>query len=351
MLDPWYNKGVGGVVTDAEYDAFIDKLLAEACAISQHVYLWGFPEILGPFVRRIPSSHRLTAWLTWYYKNNPSVIRGWRSAQMTCLHLATPAAPMYPQHFLNAIQKEKLAEGKLRYLPGPTSVIEGPLNIGFVGKNEQTGYPAQKPLAVYDKLIRMVTVEGDLVFDPMCGSGTTGAVALIRGRRAILADMSVDYVGITKERLAADHSQWAARLDLIGNNPDKPRAPNNPQASQQDLVLQPSASNTPILAQSRSASAPPKRIAKRQYRKLVVSLSDSDRARIASLLRGGSPRDVEQRVRVLQYLDNKETPPTIGRVLGLTPDMVRTIGWRYLSGGLEQAIYSPGEGAKMAQLL
>ncbi len=58
MLDPWYNKGVGGVLPDTEYDSFIDMLIERACAISRHVYLWGFPEILGPFVRRIPSSHR-----------------------------------------------------------------------------------------------------------------------------------------------------------------------------------------------------------------------------------------------------------------------------------------------------
>src|ERR1700728_1366794 len=79
ILDPWYNKGVGGVIDEAEYETFIDHLLEDACATSSHVYLWGFPEILAPFVRRIPTSHRLVAWLTWYYKNNPSVIRGWRS--------------------------------------------------------------------------------------------------------------------------------------------------------------------------------------------------------------------------------------------------------------------------------
>lgn len=224
MLDPWYNKGVGGVLADVEYDAFIVQLLERACAISEHVYLWGFPEIVGPYVRNVPASHRLVAWLTWYYKNNPSVIRGWRSSQMACLHIARPNAPMYPQAFLNNVQKERLAEGKLRYLPGPTSVIEGSLIIGFVGKNEQTGHPAQKPVAVYDKLIRMVTQPGDLIFDPMCGSGTTGVCALIRGRRAVLSDGSVEYLKVAQDRCTKDYQGWAQRLDLMGNNPDKPKA-------------------------------------------------------------------------------------------------------------------------------
>ncbi len=218
MLDPWYNKGVGGVIPDSEYDSFINALVEHACAISRHVYLWGFPEILGPFVRRVPSSHRLVAWLTWYYKNNPSVIRGWRSAQMACLHIAEPEAPLYPQHFLNAAQKQKLADGKLRYMPGPASVIESPLNIGFVGRKEQTGHPAQKPLSVYDKLIRMVTIDGDLIFDPMCGSGTSGVVAKIRNRRAILNDMNPEYVEMARRRLANDLGGLDKKLDLQMNN-------------------------------------------------------------------------------------------------------------------------------------
>jgi len=221
ILDPWYNKGVGGLMDD--YDGFIRQLLVRACRISDHVFLWGFPEIIGPYVRLIPSSHTLVSWLTWYYKNNPSVIRGWRSSQNACLHIATPEATLYPENFLNRIQKEKLKAGKLRYMPGPTSVIENALLIGFVGKDEQTGHPAQKPVALYDKLIRMTTSEGDMVFDPMCGSGTTGVVAIIRNRRALLNDIEVDYVAMAKERLMKDYRGWAERLDEIGNNPDKPK--------------------------------------------------------------------------------------------------------------------------------
>lgn len=245
MLDPWYNKGVGGYVEN--YDEYITELLERSCRISEHVYLWGFPEIIGPYVRCVPKTHELVAWLTWYYKNNPSVIRGWRSSQMACLHIAVPKAKLYPENFLNNIQLEKLANGKLRYLPGPTSVIESALLVGFVGRDEQTGHPAQKPIAVYDRLIRMTTSEGDTIFDPMCGSGTTGVVALIRGRHAILSDASPEYLQMAQGRLDRDYTGWAERLDEIGNNRDKPppktgtrrgRKPRNAQAhDRQDALL------------------------------------------------------------------------------------------------------------------
>jgi site-specific DNA-methyltransferase (adenine-specific) len=199
ILDPWYNKGFGGVRDD--YDQFIVELLALAATVSRHVFLWGFPEIVARFVEKIPAPLSLVAWLTWYYKNSPSVIRGWRSSQNACLHLAHPGAKLYPEHFLNAAQKDLQARGKLRYMPGPTSVIEESLLVGFVGRHEQTGHPSQKPVAVFEKLILMTTQQGDLVLDPMCGSGTAGDAAKRLERLAILSDVSADYTQIVAERL------------------------------------------------------------------------------------------------------------------------------------------------------
>jgi site-specific DNA-methyltransferase (adenine-specific) len=202
MLDPWYNKGFGGVVDPAEYDAFLVRLLSSAAATgADHVYLWGFPEIVARIVTAIPPPLELVAWLTWYYKNNPSVIRGWRSAQMTCLHLGRPGARLFPEHFFNEAQKAKQAAGKLRYTPGPPSVIEAALLVGFVGRAEQTGHPSQKPVAVFEPLLDMVMEPGDVVLDPMCGSGTTGAAAVRLGLRAVLADASDEYLALCEERL------------------------------------------------------------------------------------------------------------------------------------------------------
>lgn len=47
----------------------------------------------------------------------------------------------------------------------------------------------QKPEAVFDKLILMATQEGDVIFDPMPGSGTTTACAKKNGRNDIVCDM------------------------------------------------------------------------------------------------------------------------------------------------------------------
>lgn len=201
ILDPWYNKGTGGVIPEKEYDEFICQLLVYTGKISDIMYLWGFPEIIGPYVRYVPENFRLGQWLTWYYKNCPSVIRGWRSSQNACIEYIRNGAKLYPENFLSEEQKERFENGKMRFVPGPLSVIEQPLIIGFVGKNEQTGHPAQKPEAVIEKLILMSTKEGDVVFDPMAGSGTTAAVAKKLGRKCIVCDMNIDYIHIMEKRL------------------------------------------------------------------------------------------------------------------------------------------------------
>ena len=202
ILDPWYNKGVGGCRED--YDDWLAGVIVAACGKADHVFVWGFPEIVAHQIPRLPQTHPLVNWLTWYYKNCPSVIRGWRSAQNTCLHLAREDATVYPEHFLNDEQLDRLKAGKMRFIPGPPSVLEAPLNIGFVGKDEQTGYPAQKPLSVIEPLILMTTEESDIVLDPMCGSGTTGEACQRLNRRAILCDNSTESLDVTTKRLGLD---------------------------------------------------------------------------------------------------------------------------------------------------
>ena len=49
----------------------------------------------------------------------------------------------------------------------------------------------------------MSSRKGDLIVDPMCGSGTTGVACVNLNRRAILCDESRESLNIAKRRLAA----------------------------------------------------------------------------------------------------------------------------------------------------
>jgi DNA modification methylase len=199
ILDPWYNRGVGGVRED--YVPYMTDIINSFKDNTNHFFFWGFPEIAALFIDKISSPLEYVCWLTWYYKNNPSVIRGWRSSQQACLHFAIKKAKMYPENFFTAQQELRFEGKKMRFIPGPTSVIEESLLVGFMGKKEQTGHPSQKPEKVYEKLILMSTKLNDIVYDPMCGSGTTGAVAKRLSRKCILSDMSEDFIQLVEKRL------------------------------------------------------------------------------------------------------------------------------------------------------
>ena len=237
ILDPWYNKGIGG--TREDYIEFITSILNSAKDITNHLYLWGFPEIVARFVDKIPPPLQLFAWLTWYFKNTPSVIKGWRSSQQACLHLTTPEAQVYPENFFNEEQKRRYAHKKMRFIPGPLSVIEEPLLVGFVGKNEQTGHPAQKPVKVYERLLLMTTQIGDIIFDPMCGSGTTGEASKNLGVKAILSDSSEEYIQICEKRLGVqrlnleDPSSFTEKVMIL----DSDRKPLTREPAKRQLAL------------------------------------------------------------------------------------------------------------------
>jgi len=199
ILDPWYNRGIGGVRDDYVY--YILNIINNIKDNTDHLFLWGFPEIVANFIGKIDKPLEFVTWLTWFFKNCPSVIRGWRSSQQACLHYAIKSAKMYPENFFNAQQELRFENNQMRFIPGPNSVIEEPLLVGFVGKNEQTGHPAQKPEKVYEKLILMTTKKDDLIYDPMAGSGTTGAVCINYKRKCIISDISDEYLFLAEKRL------------------------------------------------------------------------------------------------------------------------------------------------------
>jgi hypothetical protein len=199
ILDPWYNRGTGGVRDD--YIPYILDIVNTIKDNTDHLFLWGFPEIVANFVNKVEKPLEFVTWLTWFFKNCPSVIRGWRSSQQACLHYATKEANMYPENFFNAQQELRFENNQMRFIPGPNSVIEEPLLVGFIGKKEQTGHPSQKPEKVYEKLILMSSKTDDLIYDPMAGSGTTGAVCRTHKRKCILSDISDEYLTLAENRL------------------------------------------------------------------------------------------------------------------------------------------------------
>ena len=76
-------------------------------------------------------------------------------------------------------------------------------------KHDIFQHPTQKPLALMEYLIRLVTPSGGTVLDPFCGTGTTGAAA-----------QGFDFVGIDMDEEAVRIAQYRT-----SNDPEPPPAP------------------------------------------------------------------------------------------------------------------------------
>lgn len=99
--------------------------------------------------------------------------------------------------------------------PGDTGDVYGEVNkysfknegtrfprtiVGFVHVQEPV-HPTQKPVALYEYLIRTYTNECDTVLDITMGSGTTGVACVQTGRNFIGIEIDPDYFAIAEKRI------------------------------------------------------------------------------------------------------------------------------------------------------
>ena len=120
------------------------------------------------------------------------------------------------------VSKEKLAEmdaaGEIIWRPGKKPLRKTYLHR-YKGKprgtawvdipnitagQEKTGYPTQKPVALYERLIEASSNEGDQVLDPFCGSGTALVAAVRLNRRWAGIDASEEALKVSVIRLCGE---------------------------------------------------------------------------------------------------------------------------------------------------
>lgn len=84
--------------------------------------------------------------------------------------------------------------------------------ISISNGNHNSLHPTQKPVALFEYLIKTYTNEGDVVLDNCAGSGTTAIAAINTGRDYILIEKEPDYYNIIQERIAKVKAKQASEL-------------------------------------------------------------------------------------------------------------------------------------------
>ncbi len=136
---------------------------------------------------------------------------------------------------LDTIRVPQKYPGK-KYFKGPK---KGQYSSNPLGKNpgdvwiipnvkhnhpEKTVHPCQYPVELIERLILSLTQEGDLVFDPFMGVGSTAVASVIHKRRSAGADVVKKYLDIAKERIQL---AWRGKLPLRPMNKPVYEPPKN----------------------------------------------------------------------------------------------------------------------------
>jgi len=89
--------------------------------------------------------------------------------------------------YLGGIKKERVADSGMRY---PTSVQL------FASLSKKGQHPTEKPLDMFEWLIKTYSNEGDLILDNCAGSGTTGEACFNTGRNYIQIEKEQEYFSL-----------------------------------------------------------------------------------------------------------------------------------------------------------
>lgn len=84
---------------------------------------------------------------------------------------------------------------------GSTERYPRSVQIFSTDKQKEAYHPTQKPVALFEYLIRTYTNEGDIVLDNCMGSGTTAVAALKNHRKFIGFETDSKYIDIANQRI------------------------------------------------------------------------------------------------------------------------------------------------------
>jgi modification methylase len=93
------------------------------------------------------------------------------------------------------------------------------------GRDGKKLHPTQKPEALLARVILSSSRLDDLVLDPFCGTGTTGAVAKKLGRRFVGCERDTNYAKAAEKRIAATKPLEAPALAPFVTAREAPRVP------------------------------------------------------------------------------------------------------------------------------
>ena len=224
ILDPPYNltRDFGGssfaARNDQEYEEYLRSWMHAVCQKLKptgSLYLCGDWRCTAAMQRVLSDELTILNRITWQREKGRGAKSNWKNS-MEDIWFAVKD----PQHYYFNVEAvmmkrrvlapykvngepkdwEEGADGKYR-LTYPSNFWDD-ISVPFWSMHENTDHPTQKPEKLIAKLILASSKEGDVVFDPFMGSGTSCVVASKLGRHYCGIEQNEEYCLWALKRLA-----------------------------------------------------------------------------------------------------------------------------------------------------
>ena len=224
ILDPPYNltRDFGGssftARNDQEYEEYLRSWMHTVCQKLKptgSLYLCGDWRCTAAMQRVLSDELTILNRITWQREKGRGAKSNWKNS-MEDIWFAVKD----PQHYYFNVEAvmmkrrvlapykvngepkdwEEGADGKYR-LTYPSNFWDD-ISVPFWSMHENTDHPTQKPEKLIAKLILASSKEGDVVFDPFMGSGTSCVVASKLGRHFCGIEQNEEYCLWALKRLA-----------------------------------------------------------------------------------------------------------------------------------------------------
>lgn len=223
IVDPPYNlsRDFGGnkfrSVSSVAYEDYLRSWFYPLCdklAPNGSLYMCGDWRCSSSMQRVIEERLTILNRITWQREKGRGAARNWKNS-MEDIWFAVKNPKDYVFN-LDAVKQrrqvlapyrqegqpkdwEDTSEGRFR-TTCPSNFWDD-ITVPFWSMPENTDHPTQKPEKLIAKLILASSREGDMVFDPFLGSGTTAVVAKKLGRRYCGIEQNLDYLLLAAKRL------------------------------------------------------------------------------------------------------------------------------------------------------
>lgn len=171
------DKGLADVMTIS-----IENMMSEFIRITKgsgYIFCgWGQISEIVDILKENKISTRLCCWR----KTNPSPMNGqviWLSGAEYCVYFKMPNAT-FNEHCKNVVWDFPSGRGKV--------------------------HPTEKPIKLFEYLIKASSNENDIVFDPFIGSGTTAVASKMTSRNYIGCELSKEYYEVCLNRINGQNS-------------------------------------------------------------------------------------------------------------------------------------------------